>query len=94
MRVAREHLPHGSGVDSGCVVMTEDSRADKLVIHVPFHCMDANGCYDGWRDYTVTVLPAFDGITIHVSGRDYGAGLKDYLGDLFHEALRAPIVVG
>ncbi len=93
MRVTREHLPHGSGVDSGCVVMMEESAANKLIIHVPFHCMDANGCYDGWRDYRVTVRPTWDGITVAVRGQDYN-GLKDYLGDLFHSALTAPIVIG
>lgn len=86
MTLAREQLPHGSGIDSGCVVMTEESRPDKLVIHVPFHCMDEHGCYDGWRDYRVTVRPTFDSISVIVTGRDYN-GLKDYLQELFHECL-------
>lgn len=66
--------------------MTEECVVNRLVIHVPFHCMDANGCYDGWRDYRVVVRPAFDGITVTVTGRDYN-DLKSYLGELFHEAL-------
>lgn len=90
LRLAREHLPSGSGIDSGCVVMSEESTADKLVIHVPFHCMNEQGMYDGWRDYRVTVRPAFDGIRVTVAGRDYN-GLKDYLGDLFQETLSRTI---
>lgn len=86
MRIARDHLPSGSGIDSGCVVMSEESRSDRLVIHVPFHCMNEHGFYDGWRDYRVIVRPAFHGLSLTVAGRDYN-GIKDYLADVFMEAL-------
>lgn len=92
MRLALEHLPSGSGIDSGCVVMSDESSPDRLVIHVPFHCMDENGSYDGWRDYRVVVRPAFDGISVNVTGRDYN-GLKDYLAELFQECLTRPAPV-
>lgn len=79
-------LPHGSGIDAGCSVDLEKSDESRLVIDVPFHLMDPNGYYCGWRDYRVIVRPAFDGISIRVTGRDYN-GLKDCLAELFHHAL-------
>lgn len=90
MRLAREALPSGSGIDSGCTIVLEQCTARLLTLHVPFHCMDENGFYDGWRDYRVIVAPVFDGISVKVIGQDYN-GLKDYLGDLFHETLSRAI---
>lgn len=87
--LAREHLPSGSGIDSGCTVVLS-TPADRVCINVPFHCMNPDGYYDGWRDYMVTARPAFDGITVTVTGRDYN-GTKDYLGELFHEVLTREI---
>jgi hypothetical protein len=52
--------------------------------------MNPDGFYDGWRDYMVTARPAFDGVTVTVTGKDYN-GTKDYLGDLFHEILTREI---
>jgi hypothetical protein len=87
--IERELLPRGSGIDSGTIVHLEKSTADRIVFRVPFHCMDPNGFYCGWRDYTVTVTPSFDGFNVRVTGRDYN-GLKDYLADLFRETLSRP----
>lgn len=88
--IERNHLPHGSGIDNGVTVDLDASSSVRLVLRVPFHCMDPNGFYDGWREYRVVVRPAFDGITVDVHGRDYN-GLKEYLGGLFHHALTLAI---
>jgi hypothetical protein len=66
----REHLPHGSGYDSGCTVDMEHSTPNKIVILCPFHHMDENGYYNGWEYYKVTVTPTFtgDGMHLKVSG--------------------------
>lgn len=90
--IARELLPSGSGI-GGVTVDLEKSTGDRVVLNVPFHCMDVNGFYCGWRDFTVTVTPAFSGHYVKVSGRDYN-GLKDYLADLFSDALGAPVPAG
>lgn len=93
--VIRDHFPHGSGIDAGCTVDLVASRRDRLVIDVPFHIMNENGYYVGWRTFRVTVRPAFQSIDLQVTGRDVN-GLKDYLAEVFHEALtrRIDIVVG
>lgn len=84
--IVRDHMPSGSGVDHGCQVDLNASKRNKLVIIVPFHCMNQDGYYVGWRTYRITVRPAFQSIDVAVSGRDYN-GIKDYLGELFHEIL-------
>lgn len=82
--IERQKLPRGSGIDSGCKINLEKSNEQKIVIDVPYHCMDENGYYAGWRDYQIIIRAhlAF-GATVDVKGRDYD-GLKDYLADLFN----------
>jgi len=86
----REHLPSGSGFDSGCEVDREKSGPEKLVIRVPFHHMDENGGYDGWEHYVVIATPSFhgDGLTIVVKGgrKDHREYVADQVGyDLAQE---------
>lgn len=90
----RDHLPSGAGIDSGCVLCLASCKRDRIVIDVPFHVMSETG-YVGWRTFKVVARPAFQSITIEVKGRDVN-GVKDYLADLFHEALtrRIDIVAG
>lgn len=83
-------LPRGSGIDNGCAIALDRCNPrgrDCIVFEVPFHCMDPNGYYCGWRDFRIVVVPTFDGISIDVIGRDYN-GLKDYLADLFYHTLK------
>lgn len=86
-QIENDILPHGSGIDSGCKINPEKSNEQKIVIDVPYHCMDENGYYNGWRDYQIVIKPhlAF-GFTVDVRGKDYN-GLKDYLADLFHHVM-------
>lgn len=91
--IERDELPHGSGIDSGCTIDREASGIDRIIVVVPFHCMDENGFYCGWRDYRVTVRPSFLGVSVSVSGRDYN-GIKDYLADLFHAVMSSESAVG
>lgn len=85
--IERNHLPHGAGIDNGVKVNLDASNGDKVVLNVSFHTMNKHGYYDGWRDYIVTVTPAFDGVNVRITGRDYNGGLKDYLADLFSDLL-------
>jgi len=91
--IASELLPRGSGIDSGTTVDLDRSNAQKVVLLVPFHVMNDAGMYDGWRDFVVIVRPAFGGHTVTVTGRDYN-GLKEYLGDLYYQALLEPMPEG
>lgn len=87
--IAVNMLPHGSGIDMGVTVDLEKSTGEKVVLLVPYHCMSAHGFYCGWRDYTITLTPAFSGFHTRVTGRDYN-DTKAYLCDLFSEVLGQP----
>lgn len=47
-----DSLPHGSGIDSSWTVTLNKSS---LLLHNSYHCMDDNGYYDGWLDFTIRV---------------------------------------
>ena len=95
-REAREELeallPSGSGVDGGCAIGPASGKL--IVITFSFHYMDENGYYDGWYDYTLRVRPdlAF-GFVCTLAGRDRN-GLKDYLYQLFNDALSVEVEAG
>src|SRR5215469_16388627 len=57
-KLCKQHLPSGSGFDSGTKFDLDASRADKLVFHTSFHHMNESGMYDGWTEHTVTVTPS------------------------------------
>lgn len=85
------HLPHGSGVDSGCTIDTE--KFESLLIYSSFHVMDENGFYDGWIDFTVRVKPSLQfGIDLIIKG-NFGKhqDLKDYLHETFDFALNEEV---
>lgn len=80
-----EHLPHGSGIDSGVKFDWQRSTPEKLIFNLEFHYVDENGYYDGWTSHTITITPSlYFGIKINVSGKNRN-GVKEYLSDLFHE---------
>lgn len=84
-------MPSGSGWDMGTKFDFDHSTPDKLVFYGSFHHMNDHGYYMGWSDHTITVRPslAFD-IDIRISGPNRN-DIKDYLHDLFHQALTALI---
>lgn len=89
----KEHLPSGSGIDSGCTIDRDYSTDEKIIITSSYHAMNENGYYDGWIDFTVTVKPSFiSGINLKITGR-FGkyADLKEYLYDVFGTALTAKV---
>lgn len=89
------YFSHGSGFDCGYTVDMDKSSADKIVIESSFHCMDGNGYYCGWNDFTVTVKPSmlFDiDISINFHGiKEKSYGLKDYIVETLHNALYATV---
>jgi len=48
--LVREHMPHGSGIDSGVTLDLDASTEVRLVFTIPYHHMDGNGSYCGWVD--------------------------------------------
>ena len=86
-KIEKKFLPSGSGVDSGCKVNTEKSSRNRIQIDFGYHCMNSNGCYDGWIEYKLIVkADLFSGITLNIVGRDYN-GVKEYLYEMFDYTL-------
>ena len=91
-------LPSGSGIDCGCKIDTtiadvDNINVDKLVIHSEYHTMDENGMYGRWITFRVVVRPSLQfGIVLNIMG-NFGKNqdLKDYLYDVFNEALEQEI---
>lgn len=84
-------IPSGSGLDSGPRKLYDlEISPDAIQFAVSFHHMSDVGYYDGWTDHTVTVRPAFDGITVKVSGRDRN-DVKDYIHDTMYHAFMAHV---
>ena len=89
--LVREHMPSGSGFDSGTTLDLDASHAERLVFNTAFHHME-DGYYAGWTQHTVTVTPSFHGFNLRVSGRNRN-DIKDYIGSMFHEALHTELSV-
>jgi hypothetical protein len=87
--IVREYMPSGAGWDNGTSLDENKSTSEKLVFLGGFHHMDEHGGYDGWTQHEIIVRPSLQfGITVRVTGRDRN-DIKNYLGDIFHEALIA-----
>lgn len=85
------YMPSGSGIDSGTTIDLAASKPNRLVFDTGFHHMNDGGMYDGWTTHTVIVTPDLaTGFDIRITGRDRNQ-IKDYLGDVYAEALRADI---
>lgn len=79
-----EHLPNGSGFDSGTKFDFDNSKPEKLIFLTSFHHMDDNGMYDGWTDHKVIVTPSlqFD-YNMKVTGKNKNQ-IKDYIYACFN----------
>jgi hypothetical protein len=63
-------MPHGSGFDSP-ITLNNESTPEKLIFDGSFHCMDENGFYAGWLDFTAIVEPSLQyGFTLDVKIMD------------------------
>lgn len=90
-QIAKECLPRGSGIDCGTVINLDASDANRIVLVTSFHHMNDAGSYDGWTEHTVIVTPdlAF-GFNLKITGRNRN-DIKEYLRDVYHEALQQPV---
>ena len=86
------HMPSGSGIDSGTKFDFDASSPNKLVFLTSFHHMNDGGIYDGWTEHSVIVTPdlAME-FGLKVTGRDRN-DIKAYLGEIYNEALSARFV--
>ena len=88
-KLVDDHLPSGSGIDSGNKINYERSTGERIVIESSYHTMDENGYYGRWIDFIIKVTPSLIGkINIDIVGR-FGKDqdLKEYLYDVYYTAL-------
>ncbi len=87
-KIIKDFFPHGSGIDNGCFFDFEKSNGERLVLNSSFHCMDNNGYYAGWIDFSVIVTPSLEmGFYLRIKGNfgRYNQDLKNYLQELFYD---------
>lgn len=85
--LVREHLPSGSGFDSGTTIDLDKSTGEKLVFHTSYHHMTEHSYYDGWTEHDVVVIPSL----IHkfitkITGRNRN-DIKEHISETFAAAL-------
>lgn len=89
--LVKEHMPSGSGFDSGTTLDLNLSHQNLLVFRTSYHHMNPHGFYDGWTDHIVRVRPDLQHqINLAITGRDRNQ-IKDYIHDVFHTALMREI---
>jgi len=82
-----EHMPSGSGYDSGTTLDLDKSTGEKLVFVTSFHHMNDSGMYDGWTEHNVIVTPSLAfGFNLKVTGKDRN-DIKDYMAECFSDCL-------
>lgn len=85
--LVREHMPSGSGIDTGTKFSFEDSKPNRLVFYFSYHHMDENGYYAGWTDHKLIVTPSLiSGFDMRITGRDRN-DIKEYLYQVYQFAL-------
>ncbi len=79
-----DELPHGSGLDGTWKIDLEKSNDSKLILYMQYHCMNQDGYYDGWVDFTLKVTPSLAfGINLQITG-NFGRyhNVKEYLYEI------------
>ena len=85
--LVKEHMPSGSGFDSGTYLDFDKSTGENLVFNTSFRHTNDSGMYDGWTDHEVIVTPSLMfGYSLRVTGKDKN-GIKDYICECFHYSL-------
>jgi hypothetical protein len=83
-----DHMPSGSGIDTGTLLDYDASTPEKLIFWCDFHHMNDAGMYDEWTHHKVIVRPSLaHGIDVRVTGRDRN-GIKEYLEETYEAALQ------
>jgi len=91
--LVKNHMPSGSGFDSGTALDLGASDPDRLVFRTSFHHMDGYGMYDGWTEHDIIVTGSLAfGFSLRITGRDRDQ-IKDYITDCFSTALNTDIAL-
>lgn len=90
-KLVENHMPSGSGIDSGTKIDLDESTAEKLVFTCGYHHMNDGGYYDGWTEHKVIVTPSLTyGFNLRLTGKDRNQ-IKDYLGETYSYALQTEV---
>lgn len=93
--ILKEKLPYGSGIDGVWHIKEQKNywKCDNA-----YHAMNDVGYYTGWADFTL-IIPKKDTevFKLHFNGKhsqylNRRYGLREYLEDLFAQAIRDMIV--
>lgn len=96
-KLVKEHLPSGSGFDSGVEVDWDATKKDKLVLKSGFHHMNEDGYYDGWSHFQVIVFPSFTFCGFDMKIKSIGCwhrryiDTKEYVDETFFQALNKEV---
>lgn len=81
-----ELLPKGNGIEAGCAILLKSTR-NKIVIDTAYNHPNGSYVATRWTNHQVVVTPAFEGeINIRITGKNEN-DIKDFLFDVFREAL-------
>lgn len=87
-------LPHGSGIN--CDWCFDWQQNGKVTASNAYHCMDDNGFYCGYADFTIKLdLAKPEDFTLHFNGKlaaklNARHMLREYLEETIHYALSNP----
>jgi hypothetical protein len=95
-KIIDDLLPHGSGINAETEISFKKSGDKKIVLYTEFQAMDNNGYYDKWIGFSVTITPSLSNdISLSIVG-NFGSKyqhIKDYLYDLYYEALKQEVEI-
>ena len=77
-----QHLPNGSGIDTGTQLDIDNSTNKRIVFNLSFHHLNENGYYTNWTNHSVIVTPEFGSFDIKITGRNSNY-IKEYLNETF-----------
>lgn len=90
-QLVEDHMPHGSGYDSGTKIDLDASHGEKLVFDIAFHHMDEWGGYNGWTEHRVAVTPSLSNeFRLRIGGRNRN-GIKEMMYQDMRHALMTDV---
>lgn len=89
--LVENHMPSGSGIDSGTEFDFDNSKPQKLVFTFSYHHMDEGGMYDGWTEHKLILTPSLVGnFDMKIIGPNRN-DCKEYFYQVFDYALRLEV---
>ncbi len=90
LKILEEVLPHGSGIDCDWEI---EQKGNYVYCRNSFHCMNYNGYYDGYADFTVRIpIDSYSDFKLMFNGKtaqykNVKYMLRDYLEDTIYHSL-------